>query len=126
MRLPLGAAKGSEERNSGAEKCGLSRRQPERGSRAFWDAKELDREVTGGWRTCITSEPLFPRETRVRKLSRGEDHVRGGWQSGGRREAHLDTLLSRELHDRRTGDLCDSSPARAAVRDPDGADGAAH
>jgi hypothetical protein len=78
--------------------AGLSRRQPERGSKGCWDAEELDRDVTSCWRTRIASQPLFPRETRVRSLRTGQDHVRGAWRSGGRRQAHLDALVSHKLH----------------------------
>jgi hypothetical protein len=77
---------------------GLSRRQPERGSKASWDAEQLDGNSTSRWRTRIASEPFCPRETRVRALRTGEDHVRGRWRSDGRRQADLDALLSRELH----------------------------
>src|SRR5512133_2870351 len=59
-----------------AVKAGLSRHQPEQGSKECWDAEELDRDVTSGWRTRIASEPLFPRETRVCSLRTRQDHVR--------------------------------------------------
>ena len=77
----------------------LSHHQPERGSKGCRDAEELDRDVTGCWRTRIVSQPLFPRETRMRALRAGQDHVRGAWRSGGRwRQADLDALVSHELH----------------------------
>ena len=41
---------------------------------------------------------VFPRETRVRALLTGEDHLRGGWRSGGRRETDLDALITHQLH----------------------------
>ena len=34
----------------------------------------------------------------MRSLRAGEDPVRGGWRSGGRRQAHLNALVSHELH----------------------------
>lgn len=77
---------------------GLSRCQPERGGKAFWDAEQLDGDSTSRWRTRIASEPFYPRETRVCALRTGEDHVRGEWRSGGRRQADLDALLSHQLH----------------------------
>jgi len=77
---------------------GLSRRQPERGSKAYWDAEQLDGNSTSRWRTRIASEPFCPRETRVRALLTGEDHLRGGWRSGGRRETDLDALITHQLH----------------------------
>jgi hypothetical protein len=54
--------------------------------------------VTSGWRTRIASQPLFPRETRVRSLRTGQDHVRcARLRGGGWRQAHLDALMSHEL-----------------------------
>src|SRR6266699_2369176 len=53
-------------------KAGLSRHQPERSSKRCWDTKELDRDVTSGWRTRIASQPLLPAETRVRPLRAGQ------------------------------------------------------
>jgi hypothetical protein len=86
-------------RNPVAVEAGLSRRHPERGSKGCWDAEELDRDVTSGWRTRIASQSLCPRETRVRSLRTGQDHVCGAWRSGGGwRQAHLDALVSHELH----------------------------
>jgi len=42
---------------------------------------------------------VFRRETRVRSLGTGQDHVSCAWQSGGRwLQAHLDALVSHELH----------------------------
>jgi hypothetical protein len=80
-------------------KAGLGCRQPKRSSKSCRDPEELDRDLTSGWRTRIASQPLLPRETRVRPLRAGQDHIRGGWRSGsGRRQAHLDTLVSHELH----------------------------
>jgi hypothetical protein len=87
-----------EEASRWSGSAGLSRRQPERGSKGCWDAEELDRDVTSCWRTCIANQPLFPRETRVRSLRTGQDHVRGAWRSGGRRQTHLDALVSHKLH----------------------------
>lgn len=57
----------------------------------------LDRDVTSCWRIRIASQPLFPRETRVRSLRTGQDRVRGAWQNSGRRQAHLDALVSYQL-----------------------------
>lgn len=82
-----------------AVEAGLSCRQSERGGKGCRDAEELDRDVTSGWRTPIANQPLLPRETRVRSLRTGEDHLRGARLRGeGWREADLDALLSHELH----------------------------
>ena len=53
-----------------------------------------------GSRPCgIASQPLRPRETRVRALRTGEDHLRGArLRGGGWREADLDALLSHKPH----------------------------
>ena len=82
-----------------AAKAVLSRRQTERGGKDFWDAEQLDRDVVSRWSTRIASQPLCPREAIVRSLRAGKDHFRFAWRScGGRRQAHLDALVSHELH----------------------------
>ena len=86
-------------RNTVAAKAVLSRRQTERGSKDFWDAEQLDRDLASRWSTRIASQPLCPREARVRALRMGKDLFRIAWRSGGGRwQAHLDTLVSHELH----------------------------
>ena len=76
----------------------LSCRQPERGGKAFWDAQQLDPDLTGRWRTRMASQPLLPGETIMRSLRAGQDHVRCARLRGGRRrQAHLDALVSHEL-----------------------------
>jgi hypothetical protein len=82
-----------------AGQAALSRRQTERSGKDFWDAEQLNRDVASRWSTRIASEPLCPREARVRSLRAGKDHFRFRWRSGGgRRQAHLDPLVSHELH----------------------------
>ena len=73
-------------------------RQPERGGKACWDAEQFDRHLVRGGDAPVPSEPLCPRETRVRALLTGEDHLRGGWRSSGRRETDLDALITHQLH----------------------------
>ena len=85
-------------------------RQPERGGKACWDAEQFDRHLVRGGDVPIPSEPLCPRETRVRALRTGEDHLRGGWRSGGRRETDLDALITHQLH---TSSPMDSAAAIA-------------
>jgi hypothetical protein len=76
----------------------LSRRQPERDGHSFWDAEQSDRHPSSSFGTSITSQPPFPRETRVRALRTGQAHVRCGRLRGGRwRQAHLDALVPHEL-----------------------------
>ena len=55
-------------RNPLAVKTMLSCRQAERGGKAFWDAEQLDRDLTSRWRTRIASEPLCPTEASMRSL----------------------------------------------------------
>ncbi len=72
--------------------------QAEQRSESVWHAEQSDRDVTICWRTRVASQPLLPAETRVRSLCAGQDHLRSGWRSGGgRRQAHLNALMSHEL-----------------------------
>jgi hypothetical protein len=76
----------------------LDRNQPERGGKGCWDTKQLDRDWASSFRARIASEPPCLREARVRASLTGEDHVRGAWGSGGgRRQAHINALVSHEL-----------------------------
>jgi len=61
-------------RNTVAAKAVLCRRQTERGGKDFWDAEQLDRDVASRWSTRIASQPLCPREARVRALRAGKEH----------------------------------------------------
>lgn len=86
-------------RNPPAVKTMLNRRQTERGGKGYWDTEQFDRHLARRWDSCVASEALCPREARVRSLRTGQDHVRRAWRSGGRRrQAHLDALVSHELH----------------------------
>ena len=72
--------------------------QPERGGKAFWDAEQLDRDLASRWIPRIASEAFCPRKARVRTLRTGKDHIPLTWRScGGRRQAHLDALVSHKL-----------------------------
>src|SRR5712691_4314048 len=86
-------------RNTVAAKAVLSRRQTERGGKDCWDAEQLDRDLASRWSTRIASQSLCPREAIVRSLRTGKDHFReAGRSCGGRWQAHLDALVSHELH----------------------------
>jgi len=99
MRLHSEKQSCPRRRNTVAAQAVLSRRQPERGSKDCWDAEQLDRDLASRWSTRIASEPLCPREARAGTLRAGKDHFRFAWQScGGRRQAHLDALVSHELY----------------------------
>lgn len=79
-------------------KTRLSRRQTERGGKAFWDTKQPDRHWPRCCNASIASQPLLPGETIMRALCAGQDHFRFAWRSGGRRQqAQLDALVSHEL-----------------------------
>ena len=99
MRLPSEKQTCPRRGNPTAVKTVLNRRQTERGGKALWDAEQSDRHLARCWDARVTSEPLCPREARVcSRLSR-KDHFRCAWQGGGgRRQAHLDALVSQELH----------------------------
>ena len=85
--------------NLTAVKTMLSRRQTERGGKVFWDTEESDRHPTGCGNSCVASKPLCPREASVGTLRAGKDHFCFAWRScGGGRQAHLDALVSHELH----------------------------
>lgn len=82
-----------------AVKTVLKRRQTQRGGKGFWDAEHSDRHLARCWDSRVTSEPLCPAEARVRAQRAGKDHCRFAWRSGdGRWQAHLDVLVSHELH----------------------------
>jgi hypothetical protein len=84
--------------NTPTVKAVLDRHQSERGGKGCWDTEQLDRDWASSFRVRIASEPPCPREARVRALRTGEDHVRRAWRSyGGRRQAHINALVSHEL-----------------------------
>ena len=77
----------------------LSRCQTERGGKDFWNAEQLDRDLASRWSTSIANESFFPREAIVRSLRARKDDFRFAWRSGGwGRQAHLNALVSHELH----------------------------
>jgi len=97
--VSLGEASLSEKR--ACHRCSgrLRRRQIERGSKGYRDAKQPDRDLASSLGASIPSEPLDPRETRVRSLSTGQDHARGGRRSGGGwRQVHLHPLVAEQLY----------------------------
>src|SRR6266516_6605087 len=85
--------------NPTAVKTMLRRGQTERDGKAFGDTQQSHRHLTGGWDSCVASEPLCPREASMGALGAGQDHFCVARRSGGgRRQAHLDALVSQELH----------------------------
>jgi len=77
----------------------LSRCQTERGGKDFWNAEQLDRDLASRWSTSIANESFFPREAIVRSLRARKDDFREASRSGGwGRQAHLNALVSHELH----------------------------
>jgi hypothetical protein len=84
-------------------KAVLSCRQSKRGSKAFWDAEQLDRDRTCPWHTCIASEPLSPREAGVRPLCPRKDCRQRRGAALGRRflsKPHLAVLITHQLYAR--------------------------
>jgi|SRR5712692_5359429 len=99
MRLPSEKQTCPRRGNPTAVKTVLNRRQTERGGKALWDAEQSDRHLARCWDTRIASEPLCPREARVCSLRARKDHFRCAWRrGGGGQQAHLDALVSHELH----------------------------
>src|ERR1700738_3861928 len=85
--------------NPAAVKTVLHRRQTEPGGKDRWNAEQSERDLTSRWSARIASQPLWPREASVGTLRAGKDHFRFAWRScGGRWQAHLDALVSHELH----------------------------
>jgi hypothetical protein len=98
MRLPSEKPACPSRRAPSAVRTESGRRQPERGGKGCWDAEHPDRDWPSGGTASIASQPLLPRETIPRALCAREDHVRGGWRSGGGwRQAHLQALVAYEL-----------------------------
>src|SRR5207248_7607187 len=82
-----------------AVKSGLQRCQTEPGGKDRWDAEQSDRDLTSRWSARIASQPLWPLEASVGTLRARKDHFRLARRScGGRWQAHLDALVSHELH----------------------------
>ena len=95
---PLGAARVSEKKGPSGYQGRLRRCQTKRGSKACWNAEQLDGDWPSRCTARIASEPLLPGETRVRALRARQDHVRGAWRSGTvRQQSDLDALVSHEL-----------------------------
>ena len=61
-------------RNLPALKMALRRCQTERDGKAFGDAEQSDRHLTGCWDSCVASEPFCPREASMGTLRAGKDH----------------------------------------------------
>lgn len=77
----------------------LSRQQTEQGCKVSGDSEQSNRDLACCWDSCVTFEPLCPREASVCSLRAGQDNFRCARRSGdGRWQAHLDTLVLHELH----------------------------
>lgn len=88
-------------RNPTAVKAVLSRRQTERGGKAFCDAEQSDRHLARCWNSRVASEPLLKVETIMRALCTGQG--RGGERWSGSKTQfylHLHALMTKELHTR--------------------------
>ncbi len=79
----------------------LSRRQAERGSKAFGDAEQADHHPASCWGTRIAGQPLLKVETIMRPLRTGQRRRRARWSD--RKTLfypHLHALVTKELHTR--------------------------
>ena len=105
--VPLGAAKGSEKKQAGGRQGrGYVVVKPSEAAKGAGMPKSLI--VTGpavGGRAGPRL-PLLPRETRMRSLRTGEDHLPAGRRNSGRRQTHFQALVS---HERDTGAPVDSA-----------------
>src|SRR5437868_1372569 len=88
-------------RGEGIQRQRLSRRQTERGSKAFGDAEQSDHHPASRWGTRIAGQPLLKVETIMRPLRTGQGRRRDRWAG---REAllslHLHVLLTEQLYAR--------------------------
>ncbi len=78
-----------------------SRRQIERGGKAFWDAEQSDRHPARGWDSRVAREPLLKVETIMRALCTRQGRRRENW--AGREPLlylHLYMLLPEQMHAR--------------------------
>jgi hypothetical protein len=75
----------------------LSRRQTERGGKDFWDAEQLDRDVASRGSTRRASPAALPTRGESALAAHGKGSLPRGLAKL-RRQAHLDVLLSHELH----------------------------
>ncbi len=74
---------------------------------------------------ALRASRVFPREARVGTLRAGKNHLRFAWRScGGRWHAHLDALVSHELHAGAPVRSAAPIAKDAAARDQPGEDGA--
>ncbi len=85
--------------NPTAVKTVLSRRQTERGGKAFWDAEQSDRHLARCGDSRVAREPLLKVETIMRALRTGQGRRRKSW--AGREtllHLHFHALLPKQMH----------------------------
>ena len=96
MRFHSGKQACPRRKNPTAVETVLSRRQTQRGGKAFWDTEESDRHPARCWGSRVASEPLLKVETIMRALC-----TRQGRGSRASRETllylHLHTLGTQQL-----------------------------
>src|SRR5258708_9287106 len=97
MRLPSDKQVCARRRMRSALRAESGRCQTQRGGKGRWDAKQSDHDLPSSGNASIASQSLLPAEAITRALCAREEHVRNGWQSGGRRKAHLHALVAHEL-----------------------------
>ena len=105
-----------EERTDGRDRGRRSSYcQPERGRKAFWDAKQPDCHLPRGGNASIASQSFFPRKARMRPLRTGKGRRRTREQGrGGRFDLDLDALRAHQL------DACPAVRATTPVTPSDG------
>src|SRR5260221_1161849 len=77
----------------------LSRRQAERGSKAFWSPEQLDRHLARCRDSRVASEPMLKVETIMRALCTGQERRRYSWSGRGPGlHQDLHALVTKQLH----------------------------
>ena len=84
-------------KRKGRKSAILGAGQTERSGKVFWDAKELDRDLSRGESLRIASQPLFPVEPRMGPLSTGKRCGRAGERGTCRLHLDLHPLVAQEL-----------------------------
>src|SRR5579875_2716376 len=84
-------------KRKGTRSALLGSGQTESRGKAFWDAKELDRDLSRGESRPVASEPFFPAETILGPLSTGKRWRRPGESGLCRLYLDLHPLVAQEL-----------------------------
>src|SRR5437868_8286643 len=99
-------------RNLTALKMALSRCQTERDGKAFGDAEQSDRHLTGCWDSCVASEPFCPREASMGTLRGKGSLLRCVTKLQRETAGSPQCVGAARAAYRRAGVLSDSNPAK--------------